>query len=231
MLTSCSAADWHTSHASAHPPALAGPADWPSLPWPELGAGCPGWPSTDLLPDLAQHSLASSTASHSPSMLLTGLPEREPPGAVLRSVLAEKLAHKLLDRLEPLQRAGQLPAGETCDLLILDRWAWQGAAGQSGGKAAGRQWGGKAAGRQGSRAWPVSCLTCSNPTSWAASASLLRRRVWVYVPSVAHGWQQGSGQVWGAPPCPVWELSYDPVAPVIHEWTYEALVHDLLPME
>eukprot|EP00879_Flechtneria_rotunda_P003010 GHRR01003228.1.p1 GENE.GHRR01003228.1~~GHRR01003228.1.p1 ORF type:complete len:663 (+),score=201.56 GHRR01003228.1:278-2266(+) len=68
------------------------------------------------------------------------------PGANARSLLTQKLAQKVSERAMVLQRAGGLPARESCELLILDR-------------------------------------------------------------------------------------SVDPVAPIIHEWTYEAMVYDLLPVE
>jgi len=71
---------------------------------------------------------------------------RDPPGANARSSLTKRLAQKVLERADAMQKAGQLPAKESCDLLILDR-------------------------------------------------------------------------------------SYDSVAPVIHEWTYECMVHDLLELE
>jgi hypothetical protein len=40
-------------------------------------------------------------------------------------VLTQRLAQKLLDRLSGMQRSGQLPDKETCDVLILDRY-WVG---------------------------------------------------------------------------------------------------------
>lgn len=70
----------------------------------------------------------------------------DPPGAGARSKLTNLLALKLSERVMVMQRSGQLPNRETCDLVIVDR-------------------------------------------------------------------------------------SVDPVAPMIHEWTYEAMVYDLLPMD
>jgi len=70
----------------------------------------------------------------------------EPPGAAARSTLTQRLAMKISDRLMSMQRAGQLPNRETCDLIILDR-------------------------------------------------------------------------------------SIDPVAPIIHEWTYETMVYDLISVD
>jgi hypothetical protein len=45
----------------------------------------------------------------------------DPPGAAARQVLTQRLSQKLLDRLTGMQRSGQLPEKETCDMLILDR--------------------------------------------------------------------------------------------------------------
>ncbi|KXZ43944.1 VPS45 protein [Gonium pectorale] len=70
----------------------------------------------------------------------------DPPGHSMRVAMPQQLATRLHERLAGMQRAGQLPGKETCDLLVLDR-------------------------------------------------------------------------------------SYDPVAPFIHEWSYEALVYDLVHME
>ncbi|GIL60067.1 hypothetical protein Vafri_14734 [Volvox africanus] len=70
----------------------------------------------------------------------------DPPGQDVRASFPQLLAQRLWDRLSGLQRAGQLPNKETCDMLVLDR-------------------------------------------------------------------------------------SYDPVAPFIHEWSYEAIAYDLLRIE
>ncbi|KAG2501418.1 hypothetical protein HYH03_001201 [Edaphochlamys debaryana] len=45
----------------------------------------------------------------------------DPPGQALRGSLPQLLATRLFERLSGLQRAGQLPAKETCDMLVLDR--------------------------------------------------------------------------------------------------------------
>ncbi|KAK2079353.1 hypothetical protein QBZ16_003044 [Prototheca wickerhamii] len=75
-----------------------------------------------------------------------GLPPGDdfPPGLEIRLLVAQRVALELQERLAALQRAGVLPARDTCELVITDRCA-------------------------------------------------------------------------------------DPVAPAIHEWTYEAMAHDLLP--
>ncbi len=44
------------------------------------------------------------------------------PGSNARSVLTQRLAAKVTERTMVMQRAGQLPGRETCDLIILDRW-------------------------------------------------------------------------------------------------------------
>mmetsp|Transcript_8642 Transcript_8642/g.24836 ORF Transcript_8642/g.24836 Transcript_8642/m.24836 type:complete len:628 (-) Transcript_8642:138-2021(-) len=69
----------------------------------------------------------------------------DPPGAEARSLVAQRVAAKLHSQLVELQRSGQLPQHETCDLVVVDR-------------------------------------------------------------------------------------SVDPVAPIIHEWTYEAMAYDLLDL-
>ncbi|KAG2446991.1 hypothetical protein HYH02_008145 [Chlamydomonas schloesseri] len=45
----------------------------------------------------------------------------DPPGQAMRGSLPQLLGGRLYERLAGLQRAGQLPAKETCDLLVLDR--------------------------------------------------------------------------------------------------------------
>ncbi|GIL82467.1 hypothetical protein Vretimale_11867 [Volvox reticuliferus] len=45
----------------------------------------------------------------------------DPAGQAVRASLPQLLATRLWDRLSGLQRAGQLPNKETCDLLVLDR--------------------------------------------------------------------------------------------------------------
>lgn len=43
------------------------------------------------------------------------------PGQGLRGSLPQVMATQLLEKLSPMQRAGQLPAKESCELLVLDR--------------------------------------------------------------------------------------------------------------
>ncbi|KAG2432231.1 hypothetical protein HXX76_009150 [Chlamydomonas incerta] len=45
----------------------------------------------------------------------------DPPGQAVRASVPQLLSARLYERLAGLQRAGQLPAKETCDLLVLDR--------------------------------------------------------------------------------------------------------------
>lgn len=44
-------------------------------------------------------------------------------GLEARSLVAQRVAVDLNERLSIMQRAGQLPASSTCDLVIFDRWA------------------------------------------------------------------------------------------------------------
>ena len=48
----------------------------------------------------------------------------DPPGAEERSTLTQRLGMSLLEKLVGMQGSGTLPAKETCDLIILDRWAY-----------------------------------------------------------------------------------------------------------
>ena len=43
-------------------------------------------------------------------------------GLDVRTLMAQRLAVEVNERLQPLQRSGQLPDTETCDLLIVDRY-------------------------------------------------------------------------------------------------------------
>ena len=46
----------------------------------------------------------------------------DPPGAESRATLTQRLGVALLEKLVGMQGSGTLPAKETCDLLILDRY-------------------------------------------------------------------------------------------------------------
>jgi len=43
-------------------------------------------------------------------------------GLEARSLVAQRVAVDLNERLSAMQRSGQLPAGSTCDLVIFDRY-------------------------------------------------------------------------------------------------------------
>ena len=44
-------------------------------------------------------------------------------GLEARSLVAQRVAVDLNERLSLMQRSGQLPVSSTCDLIIFDRWA------------------------------------------------------------------------------------------------------------
>jgi len=43
-------------------------------------------------------------------------------GLEARSLVAQRVAVDLNERMSAMQRSGQLPAGSTCDLVIFDRY-------------------------------------------------------------------------------------------------------------
>ena len=46
-------------------------------------------------------------------------------GAATRALLAQTLALRVNERVVAMQRSGGLPARETCDFIVVDRWVLQ----------------------------------------------------------------------------------------------------------
>lgn len=62
-----------------------------------------------------------AAAQEFPSIRFRARPPGDDATADGRLLAAQRLAVEVHERLAPLQRAGGLPASDTCDLLVLDR--------------------------------------------------------------------------------------------------------------
>lgn len=135
----------------------------------------------------------------------------------IQSLVAQRIAVNVDERLGMLQRTGQVPSAETCDLIITDRYNLLHHSPQISAAL--------------SSAWKKSS-SISPPIS-LHSADFSVRFCRVY--HVQMPWLNTTLNPQHRPACFKLELpllcrGFDPVAPVIHEWTYEAMVYDLLKL-
>ena len=75
-----------------------------------------------MLIDILAHSMGLITVQEFPSIRFRAAKPGENGVTDMQSLVAQRIAVNVDERLAVLQRSGQVPSSETCELIITDRW-------------------------------------------------------------------------------------------------------------